>query len=114
VSSAAEQEAVQEGRAPDLGLPAQPAPVLNGSPRVAPAVPVWPGAPTPLGARFRTGPDGVSGTNFALWAGGAESVELCLFDYDGDGRRTAQDGADGTGPTPRAARAPRSGCPSPS
>ncbi|MFD7539474.1 MULTISPECIES: glycogen debranching protein GlgX [unclassified Streptomyces] len=45
--------------------------------------PVWPGAPTPLGARFRVGPDGVAGTNFALWAGGAESVELCLFDPAG-------------------------------
>ncbi|MGW0738178.1 glycogen debranching protein GlgX [Streptomyces sp. NPDC002851] len=47
------------------------------------APPVWPGAPTPLGARYRTGPDGVPGTNFALWAGGAEAVELCLFDERG-------------------------------
>ncbi|WP_309235566.1 glycogen debranching protein GlgX [Streptomyces sp. TRM64462] len=45
--------------------------------------PAWPGAPTPLGARFRTGPDGVAGTNFALWAGGAEAVEVCLFAPDG-------------------------------
>ncbi|OKI98293.1 glycogen debranching protein [Streptomyces sp. CB02058] len=45
--------------------------------------PVWPGAPMPLGARFRVGPDGVAGTNFALWAGGAEAVELCLFDEHG-------------------------------
>ncbi|MFF2727071.1 glycogen debranching protein GlgX [Streptomyces sp. NPDC058008] len=45
--------------------------------------PVWPGTPMPLGARFRTGPDGVAGTNFALWAGGAEAVELCLFDGRG-------------------------------
>ncbi|MER5552222.1 glycogen debranching protein GlgX [Streptomyces sp. NPDC002793] len=37
----------------------------------------------PLGARFRIGPDGVAGTNFALWAGGAEGVELCLFDERG-------------------------------
>lgn len=37
----------------------------------------------PLGARFRVGPDGVAGTNFALWAGGAEAVELCLFDAQG-------------------------------
>ncbi|MDT0441240.1 glycogen debranching protein GlgX [Streptomyces johnsoniae] len=44
---------------------------------------VWPGRPAPLGARFRTGPDGVEGTNFALWAGGADAVELCLFDDDG-------------------------------
>jgi glycogen operon protein len=51
--------------------------------------PVWPGTPHPLGARFHLGPDGVAGTNFALWAGGAESVELCLFDDDPD----AGDGA---------------------
>ncbi|MEW1725122.1 glycogen debranching protein GlgX [Streptomyces sp. NPDC093109] len=50
---------------------------------------VWPGAPTPLGARYRVGPDGVAGTNFALWAGGAEAVEVCLFteaDDFGEGR----------------------------
>ncbi|MFD8546602.1 glycogen debranching protein GlgX [Streptomyces sp. NPDC059649] len=47
---------------------------------LAPPADVRPGAPTPLGARYRTGPDGVAGTNFALWAGGAEAVELCLFD----------------------------------
>lgn len=41
------------------------------------------GGADPLGARFRVGPDGVAGTNFALWAGGAEAVELCLFDEDG-------------------------------
>ncbi|MEU7016748.1 glycogen debranching protein GlgX [Streptomyces sp. 2RAF24] len=67
MSSAAEQEAVHEhARAP------------KGPERV-----VWPGAPTPLGARCRVGPDGVAGTNFALWSGGAEAVELCLFDADG-------------------------------
>ncbi|WP_443072332.1 glycogen debranching protein GlgX [Streptomyces sp. RPT161] len=49
----------------------------------APPRPVWPGAPEPLGARFHTGPDGAQGTNFALWAGGAEAVELCLFDAEG-------------------------------
>ncbi|WP_240137995.1 glycogen debranching protein GlgX [Streptomyces sp. MUM 178J] len=38
----------------------------------------------PLGARYRVGPDGVAGTNFALWSGGAEAVEVCLFD-DGGG-----------------------------
>ncbi|MEV0373691.1 glycogen debranching protein GlgX [Streptomyces sp. NPDC050636] len=57
-------------------------PELNGRPvpsRAAPAT-VRPGSPTPLGARYRTGPDGVAGTNFALWAGGAEAVEICLFD----------------------------------
>ena len=36
---------------------------------------VWPGAPYPLGASY----DG-AGTNFALFSGIAESVELCLFD----------------------------------
>ncbi|GAB2835885.1 glycogen debranching protein GlgX [Microbacterium insulae] len=39
---------------------------------------VWPGSPYPLGATF----DG-SGTNFALFSEGGESVELCLFDDDG-------------------------------
>ncbi|WP_374935995.1 glycogen debranching protein GlgX [Streptomyces sp. SM10] len=52
-------------------------PVLRSDPD---RPPVWPGAPMPLGARYRVGPDGVAGTNFALWAGGAEAVELCLFD----------------------------------
>ncbi|MET9402828.1 glycogen debranching protein GlgX [Kitasatospora sp. NPDC002965] len=44
--------------------------------------PPWPGSWQPLGARFRTEPDGLRGTNFALWAAGAEAVELCLFDED--------------------------------
>ncbi|HEY8318514.1 MAG TPA: glycogen debranching protein GlgX, partial [Amnibacterium sp.] len=39
---------------------------------------VWPGSAYPLGATF----DG-SGTNFALYSGVAEAVELCLFDEDG-------------------------------
>lgn len=77
MSSAAEQEAVTEA------AEERPAALVNGAQRTVPAVPVWPGAPTPLGARFRVGPDGVAGTNFALWAGGAEAVELCLFDADG-------------------------------
>ncbi|MGW6912252.1 glycogen debranching protein GlgX [Kitasatospora sp. NPDC054939] len=47
------------------------------------AEPPWPGVAHPLGARVRTGPDGRPGTNFALWAGGAEAVDLCLFDEDG-------------------------------
>ncbi|WTL50640.1 glycogen debranching protein GlgX [Streptomyces sp. NBC_01497] len=50
---------------------------------------VLPGTPEPLGARFLTGPGGAAGTNFALWAGGAEAVEVCLFedgaDLDGGG-----------------------------
>ncbi|WP_374204271.1 glycogen debranching protein GlgX [Streptomyces sp. HPF1205] len=50
---------------------------------------VRPGAPHPLGARFRTGPDGAAGTNFALWAAGAEWVEVCLFDEDGGETRAA-------------------------
>ncbi|MFJ4786862.1 glycogen debranching protein GlgX [Streptomyces sp. NPDC088794] len=76
MSSAAEQEAV----AAELVAPAA---VVNGSRRRTPGVPVRPGAPMPLGARYRVGPDGVAGTNFALWAGGAEAVELCLFDESG-------------------------------
>ncbi|MGW6568726.1 glycogen debranching protein GlgX [Streptomyces sp. NPDC054975] len=76
MSSAAEQEAEAVGEEGAL-LPAPE--------RRRPVV--WPGAPTPLGARCRVGPDGVAGTNFALWAGGAEAVELCLFDRDGTERR---------------------------
>ena len=38
---------------------------------------VWPGSPYPLGATY----DG-RGTNFALFSGVAERVELCLFDED--------------------------------
>ncbi|WP_189296211.1 glycogen debranching protein GlgX [Streptomyces albospinus] len=59
---------------------------MAGQPLTAPAD-VRPGSPTPLGARCRTGPDGVAGTNFALWAGGAEAVELCLFDDEGQETR---------------------------
>jgi glycogen operon protein len=60
------------------------APPGGGRPRrEPPTAQVWPGSPQPLGARFRTGPDGRTGTNFALWAGGAESVEVCLFAADG-------------------------------
>ncbi|MFE3902514.1 glycogen debranching protein GlgX [Streptomyces sp. NPDC059153] len=80
MSSAAEQEAVQETE-----TTAAPESAREAVPRRPPAV--WPGAPTPLGARFRVGPDGVAGTNFALWAGGAEAVDLCLFDEDGSETR---------------------------
>ncbi|WP_436840129.1 glycogen debranching protein GlgX [Streptomyces abikoensis] len=106
MSSASEQEARHQGeldadgtvrppRPPTAGRgeasPAGPgAPVagVNGRPRHAPTPepepsPVWPGAPEPLGARFKNGADGAVGTNFALWAGGAEAVDLCLFDEDG-------------------------------
>jgi glycogen operon protein len=51
------------------------------------AAPVWPGSWQPLGARFHLGPDGRPGTNFALWAAGAEGVELCLFDDEGQETR---------------------------
>ncbi|WP_438291568.1 glycogen debranching protein GlgX [Streptomyces sp. HUAS TT7] len=89
MSSAAEQRAVRGA--------AQGAPGAEGHRKVnghrgepgALRPPVWPGSPTPLGARFRVGPDGVAGTNFALWAGGAESVELCLFDAAGTETRLA-------------------------
>ncbi|MFD4612333.1 MULTISPECIES: glycogen debranching protein GlgX [unclassified Streptomyces] len=88
MSSAAEQEAVAGGRATGEERPSA---AVNGVRRAAPpsGVPVWPGAPTPLGARFRAGPDGAAGTGFALWAGGAEAVDLCLFDGPGpDARET--------------------------
>ncbi|MGP4000172.1 glycogen debranching protein GlgX [Streptomyces sp. 8N706] len=60
--------------------PATGRPARDGA---APPRPVRPGSPQPLGARFRVASDGTAGTNFALWAGGAEAVDLCLFDADG-------------------------------
>ncbi|MET9106565.1 glycogen debranching protein GlgX [Streptomyces zhihengii] len=83
MSSAAEQETVDDGVRD--AVPAAPGQAAGprGRPAGGPARPVWPGAPTPLGARYRVGPDGAAGTNFALWAGGAEGVELCLFDGPG-------------------------------
>jgi isoamylase len=42
----------------------------------------WPGSTYPLGATF----DG-NGTNFALFSEGAERVELCLFDEEGNEER---------------------------
>src|SRR5688572_12031749 len=39
----------------------------------------WPGRRLPLGGRY----DG-TGTNFAVWAGDADAVDLCLFE-DGPG-----------------------------
>ncbi|WP_435862974.1 glycogen debranching protein GlgX [Streptomyces sparsogenes] len=71
------------GRRADLGpsgAPASPAAAPGGP---AGGAPVWPGSAQPLGARVRTGPGGVTGTNFALWAQGAEAVEVCLFDDEG-------------------------------
>ncbi|KPC82665.1 glycogen debranching protein GlgX [Streptomyces sp. NRRL S-4] len=76
MSSTAEQE--ETPRTTGRVTAARPAPGDG-----ADKPPVWPGAPMPLGARFRVGPDGVAGTNFALWAGGAEAVEVCLFDERG-------------------------------
>ncbi|QMU79104.1 glycogen debranching protein GlgX [Streptacidiphilus sp. PB12-B1b] len=74
---------------PVPGLDPGLAPGVPGAPAVrpAPAPPVWPGSWQPLGARFHLGPDGRPGTNFALWAAGAEAVELCLFDEDGQESR---------------------------
>ncbi|MFJ2092309.1 glycogen debranching protein GlgX [Streptomyces sp. NPDC087901] len=92
MSSAAEQEAVPRTDTGPSGPPVERAPAAGSGRTVEPAQrppAVWPGAPTPLGARFRVGPDGVAGTNFALWAGGAEAVELCLFDEDGTETRLA-------------------------
>ncbi|GHF50207.1 glycogen operon protein GlgX homolog [Streptomyces mashuensis] len=74
--SAPEHEARR--RAPSAAV--RPAPPEPAGPRS-----VLPGAPEPLGARFATGPDGTPGTRFALWAGGAEAVELCLFEEGGGG-----------------------------
>ncbi|MFJ4705469.1 glycogen debranching protein GlgX [Streptomyces anulatus] len=84
MSSAAEQEAVRDPEAV-AGVRAETAEAhrADATRAGASAPAVWPGAPMPLGARFRVGPDGVAGTNFALWAGGAEAVELCLFDERG-------------------------------
>ncbi|MFD5894749.1 glycogen debranching protein GlgX [Streptomyces sp. NPDC060366] len=74
-------EEVEPGVGTDVGREAGSGTEAVGeAASAAPPPEVWPGAPTPLGARYRVGPDGVAGTNFALWAGGAEAVELCLFD----------------------------------
>ncbi|MCE7080987.1 glycogen debranching protein GlgX [Streptomyces sp. ST2-7A] len=91
MSQAAEQEtAPGSGRGADVPLPEHPP--RTGSRGTGPRPDtsggadrqeVWPGSPQPLGARYTTGPDGVQGTGFALWAGGAEGVELCLFDDAG-------------------------------
>ncbi|MCX5143025.1 MULTISPECIES: glycogen debranching protein GlgX [unclassified Streptomyces] len=92
MSSAAEQEAVPKTETRPAGSAVERAPAAGTGRSAEPAQrppAVWPGAPMPLGARFRVGPDGVAGTNFALWAGGAEAVELCLFDEDGTETRLA-------------------------
>ncbi len=51
---------------------------------------IWPGRPYPLGATF----DG-SGTNFALFSGVAEKVELCLIGEDGQEERVLLTEVDG-------------------
>ncbi|WP_031505781.1 glycogen debranching protein GlgX [Streptomyces megasporus] len=81
MSSAPEQRA--RHRTASGGPPAD-APRSAASPAT---VTVWPGSPQPLGARHHIGPDGVEGTNFALWSAGAEAVEVCLFDDDGNETR---------------------------
>ncbi|MFI0729956.1 glycogen debranching protein GlgX [Streptomyces sp. NPDC021225] len=70
-------------RRADSGPPPAPAALPDPHGEPAGGAPVWPGSAQPLGARVRTGPGGVVGINFALWAGGAEAVEVCLFDDDG-------------------------------
>ncbi|MEU8436086.1 glycogen debranching protein GlgX [Streptomyces sp. NPDC029216] len=90
MSSAAEQEAVDAvasdtTEAAPRGGPDMDAVRERVQARVLraaahPGPPVWPGSSHPLGARFHVGPGGAAGTNFALWAPGAEAVELCLFD----------------------------------
>ncbi len=45
---------------------------------------IWPGAPYPLGATFDGG-----GTNFSIFSGVAERIELCLLDDAGAERRVA-------------------------
>ncbi|MFD5751151.1 glycogen debranching protein GlgX [Streptomyces sp. NPDC127033] len=87
MASAAEQETAHQEHTTEqatdqaTGRPAERR--AWAEPSGAPAPVVRPGAPNPLGARYRVGPDGVAGTNFALWAGGAEAVEICLYDDDG-------------------------------
>ena len=58
----------------------KPKPVIASAPPVqtARAAMQWPGRAYPLGAHF----DGV-GTNFALYAGAAQGVDLCLIDDSG-------------------------------
>ncbi|MFJ8164586.1 glycogen debranching protein GlgX [Streptomyces sp. NPDC096136] len=90
MSSAAEQEAVDAAASDTTEAAPRGGPDMDAvrdrvQARVLraaahPGPPVWPGSSHPLGARFHEGPGGVAGTNFALWAQGAEAVELCLFD----------------------------------
>ena len=52
-------------------------------PPATPPVEIWPGRPAPLGAHW----DG-QGTNFAVFSEQAESIDLCLFDLDGEAAGT--------------------------
>ncbi len=61
-----------------MSLP-EPTTRLRRADAERPSVPVWPGVPTPLGARW----DG-EGVNFALYSEHATRVLLCLFDDAGD------------------------------
>ena len=56
----------------------------------------WPGRPTPLGATW----DG-EGTNFALFAPKAESVDLCLFDDQDNEHRVRLEESTDRSATPR-------------
>ncbi|WP_084729988.1 glycogen debranching protein GlgX [Streptacidiphilus neutrinimicus] len=67
--------------------PPREEPEPGDEPQDRAAARVLPGSWQPLGARFHGGPDGRPGTNFAVWAGGAEGVELCLFDEEGEETR---------------------------
>ncbi|NUS88885.1 MAG: glycogen debranching protein GlgX [Streptomyces sp.] len=78
-----DRDGLRNGRRADSGPPAVSGLLLSPYGEPAGSAPVWPGSAQPLGARVRTGPGGVVGTNFALWAQGAEGVEVCLFDDDG-------------------------------
>ena len=53
------------------------APPVSSS-RLAPGAAAWPGNPFPLGATVRDG-----GTNFAVEAGAADAMLVCLFDANG-------------------------------
>jgi len=55
---------------------------VPSSPPTAPTI--WPGSPYPLGATY----DG-AGTNFAVFSGVADRVDLCLFGADGAETRVA-------------------------
>ncbi|MFC0599386.1 glycogen debranching protein GlgX [Streptomyces palmae] len=78
MSNAAEQETAR-GRAASHVPPGVPGP-REAAPGPVAGPPAPPGDWHRLGAWAGTGPDGAPGTGFALWAGGAEAVELCLFD----------------------------------